>query len=99
MQVTLFQALISANITEDVAARAVAAVEEHIDMTVGTANKPLEAQIAALRTMMDVRFGSMEAKLEAGLKGMQTSIDGLKWFLILQGTALVGIASYVQLVK
>jgi hypothetical protein len=48
---------------------------------------------------MDVRFGSMEAKLEAGLKGMQTSIDGLKWFLILQGTALVGIASYVQLVK
>ncbi|MBW6532607.1 hypothetical protein KZ820_17840 [Sphingomonas sp. RRHST34] len=99
MQVTLFQALISANVAEDVAARAVAAVEEHIDMNVGYAIKPLQAEIAAMRTTMDARFGSMEAKLEAGLKGMQTSIDGLKWFLILQGTALVGIASYVQLVK
>ncbi|MBB3694857.1 MULTISPECIES: hypothetical protein [unclassified Sphingomonas] len=99
MQVTLFQALISANIAEDVAARAVAAVEEHIDMTVGDAIKPLQAEMSALRTTVDAKLGTMEAKLEAGLKGMQTSIDGLKWFLILQGTALVGIASYVQLVK
>ena len=99
MQVTLFQALVSANIDEDVAARAVAAVEEHIDMTVGNAIKPLEAQMSALRTTIDARLGSMETRLEAGLKGMQTSIDGLKWFLILQGTAMVGIATYVQLVK
>lgn len=99
MQVALFRALKSANIDDDVAAIAVAAVEEHIDMTVGQAVKPLETQITALRLAMDVRFGAVETKLESGLKGMQTSIDGLKWFLILQGTALVGIASYVQLVK
>jgi len=99
MQVALFRALKSANIEDDVAAKAVDAVEEHIEMTVGLAIKPLETQIAALKTTMDAKLGSMEVTLQTSLKGMQTSLDGLKWFLILQGTAMVGIASYVQLVK
>jgi len=99
MQVSLFRALKSANIDDEAAASAVAVVEEHIDMAVGRAVQPLEQKIAALDGQIKSMHTAFEAKLESGLKGMQTSIDGLKWFLILQGTALVGIASYVQLVK
>lgn len=82
MQVTLFRALKSANIEDEAAAKAVAVVEEHIDMAVSRAVMPLEQKIAGLETT-----------LEKGLKGMQTSIDGLKWYMIGLGSLMTIIAT------
>jgi len=92
MHITLFKALKNANISDDAAEKVVHAFEEHIDMAVAEAIKHYDQRLTAMQAIL-------EARLESGLKGVQTSIDGLKWFLILQGAALVGIASYVQLVK
>ncbi len=79
MQVALFRDRRSANIEDEAAARAVVVVEEQIDMAVGRAIEPLKQQIAGL-----------EVKLESGLKGMQTSIDGLKWYIIGLGSLMTG---------
>lgn len=96
MQVALFRALKSANIDDDVAEKAVAVVEEHIEMAVARAVQPLDQKIS-----------SIELKLEQGLKvidgtlkGIQTSIDILKWAVITEGTLIViggAIAGYVKL--
>ncbi|KQN16489.1 hypothetical protein [Sphingomonas sp. Leaf30] len=95
MQVALFRALRSANIDDEAAAKAVVVVEEQIDMAVGRAIEPLKQQIAGL-----------EVKLESGLKGMQTSIDGLKWYIIGLGSLMTGaiaigaaLTAYAQFIK
>ncbi|RZL20214.1 MAG: hypothetical protein EOP64_09640 [Sphingomonas sp.] len=95
MQVALFTALRSANIDDEAAAKAVVVVEEQIDMAVGRAIEPLKQQIAGL-----------EVKLESGLKGMQTSIDGLKWYIIGLGSLMTGaiaigaaLTAYAQFIK
>ncbi len=89
MQVSLFRALKSANIEDDVAAKAVEVVEEHIDMAVGRAVQPLEHKITGL----DLKIGTMESKLDSGLKGVQTSIDGLKWYIIILGSLMTTAAT------
>ncbi|WP_093400789.1 hypothetical protein [Sphingomonas sp. OK281] len=95
MQVALFRALRSANIDDEAAAKAVVVVEEQIDMAVDRAIEPLKQQIAGL-----------EVKLESGLKGMQTSIDGLKWYIIGLGSLMTGaiaigaaLTAYAQFIK
>ncbi|TCP64882.1 hypothetical protein C8J43_11534 [Sphingomonas sp. PP-CE-1G-424] len=95
MQVALFRALRSANIDDEAAAKAVVVVEEQIDMAVGRAIEPLKQQIAGL-----------EVQLESGLKGMQTSIDGLKWYIIGLGSLMTGaiaigaaLTAYAQFIK
>ncbi|MFC0205317.1 hypothetical protein [Novosphingobium soli] len=107
MQVSLFRALKSANISDDTAEQVVHAFEEHIDMAVNEAMKHYDNRITAMQTVI-------EAKLEAGFKqvegrlagiegkvtGMQTSIDMLKWAVITIGTLNVlaaAIAGYLKL--
>lgn len=97
MQIALFRALKSANIDDDAAEKAVAVVEEHIEMAVARAVQPLDQKIS-----------SIEIKLEQGLKaidgtlkGIQTSTDVLKWAVITEGTLIViggAIAGYVKLI-
>jgi hypothetical protein len=102
----LFRALKSANIEDEAAAKAVAVVEEHIDMAVGRAVQPLEQKIAALDGQMKAMHTAFEAKLESGLKGMQTSIDGLKWYIIGLGSLMASavaiggtLTAYAQFIK
>ena len=96
----------SANIDDEAAAKAVVVVEEQIDMAVGRAIEPLKQQIAGLELKLDQRIASLEVKLESGLKGMQTSIDGLKWYIIGLGSLMTGaiaigaaLTAYVQFIK
>jgi hypothetical protein len=106
MQVALFRALKSANIDDEAAAKAVVVVEEQIDMAVGRAIEPLKQQIAGLELKLDQRIAALEVKLESGLKGMQTSIDGLKWYIIGLGSLMTGaiaigaaLTAYAQFIK
>ena len=48
----------------------------------------------------------IEARLDAGLKGMQTSIDGLKWYVIITGSVMTfaialggGLTAWAQFIK
>lgn len=90
MQVTLFRALKSANVDDETAHKVVDAIEEHIDMAVGQANKALETKIESMQS-------NMETTLKSGLDGMRTSIDGIKWWIVGVGSVLVaaGIAGGV----
>lgn len=90
MQVTLFRALKSAKVDDETAHKVVDAIEEHIDMAVGQANKALETKIESMQS-------NMETTLKSGLDGMKTSIDGIKWWIVGVGSVLVaaGIAGGV----
>lgn len=106
MQVSLFRALKSANIGDEMAAKVVVEVEEHIDMVVGRAVQPLEQKIGALEGKLTAMQSVLEAKLEGGLSGMRTSIDGLQKYIIWLGSVLAagvvigtGLTAYVQLLK
>lgn len=99
MHVSLFKALRAANVDDASAETVVRAVEEHIDMAVADAMKHYEEKLSAMQAIL-------EAKIEHGLKGVQTSIDGLKWYVIIVGTLLttavaVGgvLTAYVQLIR
>lgn len=85
MQVTLFRALRSVNIDDETASKVVDAIEEHVDMAVGQANKTLEAKIDAMQL-------NMETTMKSGLDGMKTSIDGIRWWIIGVGSVLVATA-------
>jgi hypothetical protein len=94
------------NIEDEAAAKAVAVVEEQIDMAVGRAVEPLRQQIAGLELKLDQRIAGLEVKLDSGLKGMQTSIDGLKWYIIGLGSLMTGaiavgaaLTAYAQFIK
>lgn len=106
MQVSLFRALKSANIEDEAAARAVAVVEEHIDMAVGRAVQPLDQKISALEGKLTAMQTVLEATMNSGLRGMQTSIDGLQKYLIWIGSVMAAgvvigtsLTAYVQLIK
>ena len=94
MQVTLFRALKSANIDDEAAAKAVAVVEEQIDMAVGRAIEPLRQQIAGLELKLDQKMGALENRIDSGLKGMQPSIDGLKWYVIITGSVMTAAIAF-----
>lgn len=101
MHVTLFRALRSANITEDAAEKVVHAFEEHIDMAVAEAMKHYEDRITAMQSVLETKLDSGMKGIGAKLTGMQTSIDVLKWAIIVQGTilAIVGVATgFIKLI-
>jgi len=77
MQVPLFRALKSINVEDDTAEKVVDVVEEHIEMAVGLAVKPLETKIDALT----VQIGTLVTKIDSVDKGMSTSVTALKWWL------------------
>ena len=54
MEVLLFRTLKSLNIGDDAAEKVVDALEEHIDMAVGQANKALEAKLDSIKASIDV---------------------------------------------
>ncbi|MCW1432007.1 hypothetical protein [Novosphingobium sp. JCM 18896] len=70
MQVSLFRALKSANISDEAAERVVHAFEEHIEMAVAEAMKHYDDRITAMQSII-------EAKLDAGFKGIEARMAGL----------------------
>lgn len=104
MQVTLFRALKSINIVDEVAQKAVAVVEERIEMSVANAVKPLENKIDTLSVQMATQIGALTTKIDTIGTGTQTAISNLsaevksaKW--VAAGTtgliALFGVAAGV----
>lgn len=70
MQVLLFRALKDANVPDDTAASVVKAIEEHVDVAVGQANKALEAKLTGIdskiettRSTLTIWFGVQTALL------------------------------------
>ena len=105
MQVALFRALKSANIDDEAVAKAVV-VEEQIDMAVSRAMQPMGHKIDALEGKITAMQTGIEARLDVGLKGMQTSIDGLKWYVIITGSVMTfaialggGLTAWAQFIK
>jgi K+/H+ antiporter YhaU regulatory subunit KhtT len=105
MEVLLFRALKSANIDDDTAAKVVEALEEHIDMVVGQANKALEAKLDGMKFNMD----SMKMSIEAVNKGVDVvgkGVDQMRvWMIIITsiiaiiavlGGAATAIAPYMK---
>ncbi len=89
MQVTLFRALRSISIDDEIAQKAVEAVEEHIEMAIGQAVKPLEnkidtliAQIATLSTKIDM-VGTGTQTAISNMRGEMQAVSGemksVKW--------------------
>ncbi|MBB5712401.1 hypothetical protein [Sphingomonas xinjiangensis] len=80
MQVSLFRALKSINIDDEIAAKAVEVVEEHIEMSVARAVKPLEdkidlliGQIGNQSAAFNGRFDTQNAKIDA----LATKLDSV----------------------
>ena len=64
MQVLLFRALKDANVEDDKAAAVVAAIEEHVDVAVGQANKALEAKLDGIKMSVDaVKAGNEQMRV------------------------------------
>ncbi|MET3726060.1 hypothetical protein [Sphingomonas trueperi] len=64
MEVLLFRALKSANIDEETAAKVVEALEEHIDVAIGQANKALEAKLDGIKMSVDaVKAGNEQMRV------------------------------------
>ncbi|WP_066721998.1 hypothetical protein [Sphingomonas pituitosa] len=64
MEVLLFRALKSANIEEETAAKVVEALEEHIDVAIGQANKALEAKLDGIKMSVDaVKAGNEQMRV------------------------------------
>lgn len=64
MEVLLFRALKSANIDDDTAAKVVEALEEHIDVAIGQANKALEAKLDGIKMSVDaVKAGNEQMRV------------------------------------
>jgi len=93
MEVLLFRALKSANIDDDTAAKVVEALEEHIDMVVGQANKALEAKLDGMKSNMD----SMKMSIEAVNKGVDVvgkGVDQMRvWMIII--TSIIAIIALI----
>lgn len=73
MQVSLFRALKSINVEDEVAEQAVKVIEEHIEMVVAQAVKPLENKIDTLIAKIDV----LGTKIETVNTGTQTAVTNL----------------------
>ncbi|VWX51076.1 hypothetical protein [Novosphingobium sp. 9U] len=113
MQVSLFRALKSANISDDAAEKVVHAFEEHIDMAVAEAMKHYDDRITAMQSILEAkidagfkniegRFTGIEGRftgIEGRMTGMQTSIDVLKWLFITQATLLLIAGTVAGYVK
>lgn len=88
MEVVLFRALTKANIDADTAQQVVDALEEHIDMAVGQANKALELKLDAMKTGMDARFDG----IKSGMDGIKSGVDQMRTWLIII-TSIIAICA------
>lgn len=43
---------------------------------------------------LDQKIGVLKVKIESGLKGMQTSISGLKWYVIITGSVMTAAIAF-----
>jgi hypothetical protein len=84
MEVLLFRALTEANIDADTAQRVVDALEEHIDVAVGQANKALEGKLDGHTARFDAIKTSMD-----GFKG---AVDQMRVWLIIV-TSIIAICA------
>lgn len=84
MNVILFRALKNANVSDDDAGRVVNALERHIDLAVGDANKALEGKLDGVKASID------------GLKFYLQIMTGVVATCAVIGTALT---AYSQLLK
>ncbi|UYY79685.1 hypothetical protein [Sphingomonas sp. R1] len=82
MEVLLFRALKSANIDEETAAKVVEALEEHIDVAIGQANKALEAKLDGIKMSMDA--------VNKGVDVVSKGVDQMRvWMIII--TSIIAI--------
>ncbi|WP_230771789.1 hypothetical protein [Sphingomonas sp. Leaf4] len=88
MEVILFRALTDANIDPDTAQQVVDAVEEHIDMAVGQANKALELKLDSMKSSMDARFDGMKTSMD----GIKSGVDQMRTWLIII-TSIIAICA------
>lgn len=98
MEVLLFRALKSANIDDDTAAKVVEALEEHIDVAIGQANKALEAKLDGIKMSMDA--------VNKGVDVVGKGVDQMRvWMIIITsiiaiiavlGGAATAIAPYMK---
>ncbi|RSV33369.1 hypothetical protein CA234_22710 [Sphingomonas sp. ABOLE] len=98
MEVLLFRALKSANIDDDTAAKVVEALEEHIDVAIGQANKALEAKLDGIKMSMDA--------VNKGVDVVGKGVDQMRvWMIIITsiiaiiavlGGAATAIAPYLK---
>lgn len=84
MEVLLFRALTEANIDPDTAQRVVDALEEHIDVAVGQANKALEGKLDGINS----RFDGIKTSMD-GFKG---SVDQMRVWLIIVTSIIANCA-------
>ena len=88
MEILLFRALTKANIDNDTAQEVVDAVEEHIDMAVGQANRALEAKLDGMKAAMEAGNAGMKATMEAA----KSSVDQMRVWLIIV-TSIIAICA------
>lgn len=93
MQVPLFRALKSVNIEDEIAARAVAVLEEHIEMAVGQAVKPLENKIDTLM----IQIGALSTKIDTIGTGTQTAISNMSGEMKSVKWVSVGTTGFIAL--
>ncbi|MGW8138477.1 hypothetical protein ACWGNZ_23060 (plasmid) [Sphingomonas zeae] len=94
MEVLLFRALTDANIDPDTAQKVVEAVEEHIDMTVGLANKALEAKMDTIILQVDTlnkQIDNIGTTTQTAIANMGSDLKSAKW-------VSVGVAGLLALV-
>ncbi|MBB5712827.1 hypothetical protein [Sphingomonas xinjiangensis] len=108
MQVSLFRALKSINIDDEIAAKAVEVVEEHIEMSVAGAVKPLENKIDTLVALVGTQNGKIDAlatKVESVNLSMQTAVSSmrgdintLRWLVAATATVIATAGAAVGIV-
>jgi len=93
MQVTLFRALRSISIDDEIAQKAVEAVEEHIEMAVGQAVKPLENKIDTLL----IQIAALSTKIDTVSTGTQTAISNISGEMKSVKWVSVGTTGFIAL--
>lgn len=90
MEVLLFRALKSANIDEETAAKVVEALEEHIDVAIGQANKALEAKLDGIKMSMDA--------VNKGVDVVSKGVDQMRvWMIII--TSIIAIIAVLGVLQ
>ncbi len=93
MQITLFRALKTISLDDETAEKVVEAVEEHIEMAVGQAVKPLENKIDTLM----VQITALSAKIDTVGTGTQTAISNMSGEMKSVKWVSVGTTGFIAL--
>lgn len=101
MQVSLFRALKSINIEDEIAERAVKVVEEHIEMSVARAVQPLESKIDMLVAKIDLlvtksdvlgtKVDGVSTTNQSTIASLRSEMQSVKWVSV-GVTALLAVA-------